>query len=326
MKNILTTLLGGHPITFEKDIEFIQEQIVDLVKGILGHLVETAWVPTVLNGCEMSVDVGGTVSMTEGWVYVNYYGHPKIYKVEAHQSIPTGAPGENLYWKFVTSYDARGNKTFEDQTVKDTFYVRKLTTEFNTSGFTQVSNSHYYKNRVGVPIGGIIMWSGSYWQIPYGFALCDGQTREGLVCPDLRTKMTACYSDYAGHPAEYKSMGPKNTGNNSVQLAEGNIPSHRHDKGSLDVPAGGTHYHGVGLQFSDRGNGNYATTRRIHSDKTNPYVDEVGTTLQYNCTDLEKGQHDHTIEGNTGYYGGSPATAIDNRPEFYTLAYIIRYK
>jgi len=39
-----------------------------------------------------------------------------------------------------------------------------------------------------IPVGGIIMWSGTITNIPAGWALCDGQTVNGNTTPDLRDK------------------------------------------------------------------------------------------------------------------------------------------
>ena len=40
----------------------------------------------------------------------------------------------------------------------------------------------------GVPVGGIIMWSGATNNLPTGWALCDGSVVNGLQTPDLRDK------------------------------------------------------------------------------------------------------------------------------------------
>ena len=40
----------------------------------------------------------------------------------------------------------------------------------------------------GVPVGGIIMWSGATNAIPSGWALCDGSVVNGLQTPDLRNR------------------------------------------------------------------------------------------------------------------------------------------
>ena len=47
-----------------------------------------------------------------------------------------------------------------------------------------------------VPIGTIVMWSGS--TVPDGWALCNGQTANGVRTPDLRNKFIVGAGDYNG--------------------------------------------------------------------------------------------------------------------------------
>ena len=74
-----------------------------------------------------------------------------------------------------------------------------------------------------VPVGGIIMWSGSLNQIPDGWALCNGQTSNGQKTPDLSGKFVVGYSasdsDYA--------IG-KTGGEAKHRLLESEMPSHSH--------------------------------------------------------------------------------------------------
>ena len=52
----------------------------------------------------------------------------------------------------------------------------------------------YLTNTTQVPIGGIIMWSGSITDIPNKWALCDGQNST----PDLRERFIVGASDTVG--------------------------------------------------------------------------------------------------------------------------------
>ena len=74
-----------------------------------------------------------------------------------------------------------------------------------------------------VPVGGIIMWSGSLNQIPDGWVLCNGQTSNGQKTPDLSGKFVVGYSasdsDYA--------IG-KTGGEAKHRLLESEMPSHSH--------------------------------------------------------------------------------------------------
>ena len=70
------------------------------------------------------------------------------------------------------------------------------------------------------PIGSIIMWSGEPNNIPDGWALCNGQTKNGHVTPDLRDRFIV------GAGLNY-SVGAKG-GTNEVTLTLSQIPSHSH--------------------------------------------------------------------------------------------------
>lgn len=71
-----------------------------------------------------------------------------------------------------------------------------------------------------VPVGGIIMWSGSENEIPDGWALCNGQTVEGQTTPDLRARFVVG----AGGAYAVGDTG----GAETVTLTVDQIPSHAH--------------------------------------------------------------------------------------------------
>lgn len=71
-----------------------------------------------------------------------------------------------------------------------------------------------------IPIGGIIMWSGSRNDIPSGWALCDGTWYSGRQTPDLRNRFIV------GAGGEYS---PGNTGGaKEVALSANQMPNHSH--------------------------------------------------------------------------------------------------
>ncbi len=92
----------------------------------------------------------------------------------------------------------------------DTVTVR---TNLNVTGTFSASNT------VGggmVPVGGIIMWSGSITAVPKGWALCNGQNGT----PDLRNRFIMGWGD--------KGVGT--TGGQAMQtLNVDNMPPHAHD-------------------------------------------------------------------------------------------------
>jgi microcystin-dependent protein len=146
-----------------------------------------------------------------------------------------------------------------------------------------------------VPVGAILMWSGSIASIPSGWALCDGTSGT----PDLRDRfIVGAGSSYA--------VGATG-GQNQVTLAYGEMPAHAHTF-SATTSTNGDHSHGAVPQFindNDRGVGNASLFS----------LDNAGQTTI-------AGAHSHTVSGSTSVEGSS--AAHENRPPFFALAYIMR--
>lgn len=142
-----------------------------------------------------------------------------------------------------------------------------------------------------VPIGGIIMWSGSIDSIPPGWALCDG--RNGT--PDLRDKFIVG----AGLNYQVGEQG----GAAQVTLTVEQLPPHSHQGTTSEA---GAHTH------TYSGSTDRATSGFGGSD-----------ALRYPATSRqtsESGMHSHTFTTETTG-GGQPH---ENRPPYYALAYIMR--
>ena len=84
-----------------------------------------------------------------------------------------------------------------------------------------------------IPLGGIIMWSGTIATIPSGWALCDGNNGT----PNLTNKFVVCAADdsgsgvtfNAGTGAESGDYAPGDTGGSTAhQLTEAELASHDH--------------------------------------------------------------------------------------------------
>ncbi|MEN9678072.1 MAG: Synechococcus phage [Verrucomicrobiota bacterium] len=71
-----------------------------------------------------------------------------------------------------------------------------------------------------IPIGGIIMWSGSLTNVPAGWALCNGTTVSGKVTPNLQDKFIVG----AGNSYAVSSSG----GATTATLTASMIPDHKH--------------------------------------------------------------------------------------------------
>ena len=84
-----------------------------------------------------------------------------------------------------------------------------------------------------IPIGGIIMWSGTIANIPSGWALCNGSGGT----PDLRSRFIVGAGSDAGTGVTFNadtgavsgSYAPGNTGGETAhQLTVAEMPSHKH--------------------------------------------------------------------------------------------------
>ena len=132
-----------------------------------------------------------------------------------------------------------------------------------------------------IPIGGIIMWSGTTSDIPAGWALCNGVASNGLTPPDLRDRFIV------GAGSAYS---PKATGGaTSHSLAATNLPTFSINYGDIYHSEGG----GTVTVPNNKGSGDTDSDNR-------------GFEMSRTAT-----------------YSGS-ATAIDHRPPYMALCYIMR--
>jgi microcystin-dependent protein len=196
-----------------------------------------------------------------------------------------------------------------------------------------------------VPIGGIIMWSGvvaTYFDCMYekctgkagtimdGWVLCAGGTIEGLSIPDLRGRFVVGYGNYytsatdaegtAIWDNDYGTIGAKNKGQRVHKLSRYEIPKHKHiiDNGSDGATqTASTFLTNVTARTEDRdGKG---------STDPNPVMDIALTSEAHTHTG-------YTGDGTSGDFGGltsdtnGKADAHENRPPYYVIAFIMRYK
>ncbi len=107
-----------------------------------------------------------------------------------------------------------------------------VTVNNNVTVNGNVSAQSYSNNLTGngpVPKGGIIMWSGAINQIPQGWALCNGQTVNGIKTPDLTNRFIVGVG---------KRYNPGDIGGqDSVALKLSEMPKHNH--------GGGKHSHNI---------------------------------------------------------------------------------
>lgn len=132
-----------------------------------------------------------------------------------------------------------------------------------------------------IPIGGIIMWSGTTSDIPAGWTLCNGTSVNSLTVPDLRDRFIVG----AGSAYSPKAVG----GASTHTLAATNLPTFSITYGDIYHSEGG----GTVTVPNNKGSGDSDT-------------DNKGMEMSRTAT-----------------YTGS-ATAIDHRPPYMALCYIMR--
>lgn len=175
---------------------------------------------------------------------------------------------------------------------------------------TTITASSAFVGPGTIPVGGIIMWSGS--TPPTGWALCNGQSANGVQTPDLRGRFILSSGSGSGLTARslWQTGGEEN---HTLSIPE--LPSHEH---SVDPP-------------------NTTTTSDSHAHKYNdPRVgsfqgvshDSNGTTVEYpsdwgSWTSSES--HDHRVNiAAFNSAGAGSGWAHNTMPPFYVLAFIMR--
>ena len=196
-----------------------------------------------------------------------------------------------------------------------------------------------------LPKGSVILWYGNIEDIPQGWALCNGQTVNGLVTPDLTSRfvMGAGASVGRSQLPGWVGYGPGDTGGTP---AISNVPVHSHSfsatssDNNVDHSHGGTttgagvHYHGMpgddqlafangvaGWTSSSMGGFGY-DARSVSGG--GGQVWQTTSAGSHNHTFNTGGQstkHYHTVDGNTSAAGNA---SVDVLNPYYALAYIVK--
>jgi len=185
-----------------------------------------------------------------------------------------------------------------------------------------------------VPIGGIIMWSGTVAQAEAltNWAICDGQNGT----PDLRDRFVlGVGSSVAASTASVDDTG----GDNSITLSEGQMPSHNHDITDPGHNHGVTdpgHFHfefrsGNAGANQNQGSSNASTTN-FPGSGTGPSGKYEGYNIWCVGSEPNVGKSqskttgvsvNNNSAGITSQAKGS-GSSIDIRSKFLALCYIIR--
>lgn len=207
------------------------------------------------------------------------------------QPVPKG----RVYWERGTgnniSNNNAGNVGINTNNPSTTLEVNGVITG-DGSGLTNIAGE--------IPIGGIIMWSGSLVTLPANWQLCDG------------TNGTPNLSDRFLRASNSTGSNIGSTGGIDFQnVTISNMPAHSHTF-SGTTSTGGNHRHFWSHPYSTSEGGN--GTVSILWDDQNFGNQGVWTNFA--------GNHSHSYSGTTSIRGSG--SAFDNRPAYYTIAYIMR--
>lgn len=170
-----------------------------------------------------------------------------------------------------------------------------------------------------IPIGGIIVWSGSIDDIHSNWALCDGNSGT----PDLRDRFIV------GAGSTY-SVGDTG-GQTTVVLLTSELPSHSH---SATDSLAGSHNHTANTVTDGVSEHSHAIvcSTEAYAENTIPelshyaaivtasYATSIGSEHNHTLSVSTDPAHSHVISGTST--GGSGAH--NNMPPYYALAYIMR--
>ena len=204
--------------------------------------------------------------------------------------------------------------TFADARIERyAFYTRLATaTSYSAANFPvmQPIANHL------VPKGVINMWSGSPTSLPYGWALCDGSNGT----PDLRGRFIVGYNP---NDTDYNAIG-RTGGAKLVTLTTSHMPAHNHG-GTFTTSSNGSHVHSVNDYYFSESNNQVSGVngRETLSNNTigSNSTDYDNRYLYYKTHNTNSnGSHTHTV-ALTSQGSNAPH---ENRPPYYTLAYIMK--
>lgn len=167
---------------------------------------------------------------------------------------------------------------------------------------TVQDNLNQYTN---LPKGAIVMWSQNAGAIPVGFALCNGQTIGGIVTPNLVGLFikgsTVEDTNTTGGSSTITHTHAGSATGHSLTINE--MPAHRHHSGTRTTQKG--------LRGAS---GSEETSPDVNFTDTNGYTEIVGGNgVGIGVSD----PHSHNLNISD--------TTTSNEPQFYNLAFIMKY-
>jgi microcystin-dependent protein len=174
----------------------------------------------------------------------------------------------------------------------------------NIEKFTQLTgfNNIVLSNEIGdlqsiqFPPRIIVLWSGDISQIPEGWTICDGTTKNGIITPDLRGKFVLGVNPESTNP-EFRVT---NKSGGSNKISKNQVPAHTHSYNDV--------YFVENEDFVKRNVGN--TYIKIEGANN---MWGLGTNMDWDNSAMGKTRETSSIGNGEDYY-----------PPYYILAYIMR--
>ena len=215
-----------------------------------------------------------------------------------------------------TKATIKGDATIEGgATIEGDVIVGSTSQTKNITAHGTIETKEKFIGHGTTPIGGIIMWSNLNGTVePPGWAICNGQTKNGVTTPDLtgRFIVGAGAADSSIPVADTVNknyaIGDNAGGVNEVTLTTKQMPAHNHD---ITDPG---HTHSVGDREKSANQGKVST---YNASWAHNWVDDFDA---WNAATRTAANNTTSITINNR--GGG--LAHENRPPFYALAYIMR--